>query len=75
MFSCPFTSEKSGGSDFYLYKIAIDNSLTSNMPVNFEWSFNINLNFNIVDDFYGYSQLFNSSTFGNVSISLIFEDF
>ena len=74
-FRIPFTSEKSGGSDFYLYKIAIDNSLTSNMPVNFEWSFNINLNFNIVDDFYGYSQLFNSSTFGNVSISLIFEEF
>ena len=82
-FRIPFTSEKSNGSDFYIFKIATDNSLTasqvidpsSGLAIDNKWIFDINLNFKIVDDFYGYSMLFDKNTFGSVDISLIYEDF
>lgn len=82
-FRIPFTSEKSNGSDFYIFKIATDNSLTasqvidpsSGLAIDNKWIFDINLNFKIVDDYYGYALSFNKNNFGAVSIKMIFEEF
>ena len=48
---------------------------SSGLAIDNKWIFDINLNFEIVDDSYGYSMLFDKNTFGSVDISLIYEDF
>ena len=55
--------------NFYLTKIDSDNQ---NVPS--KWNFYINLNFNIVDEAYGYSTLFNASNIGSIKVKLNLED-
>ena len=59
----------SGNKNFYLTKIYSDNQ-----NVTSEWNFYINLNFNIVDEVYGYSTLFNGSNIGSIKVKLNLED-
>lgn len=59
----------SGNKNFYLTKIYSDNQ-----NVTSKWNFYINLNFNIVDEVYGYSTLFNASNIGSIKVKLNLED-
>ena len=61
--------DSSNNKNFYLTKIYSDNQ-----NVTSEWNFYINLNFNIVDEFYGYSTLFNVSNIGSIKVKLNLED-
>ena len=61
--------DSSGNKNFYLTKIYFDNQ-----NVTSEWNFYINLNFNIVDEAYGYSTLFNASNIGSIKVKLNLED-
>ena len=63
------SKDSSDNKNFYLTKIDSDNQ---NVPS--KWNFYINLNFNIVDDVYGYSTLFNASDIGSIKVKLNLED-
>lgn len=74
-------AKENANSNFYVQKIAEDNNLLNNSnisggkPLDNVWSFNINFNFNIIDDEAGYSISFNKTSFSNVTITLFFEDY
>lgn len=74
-------AKENANSNFYVQKIAEDNkllndsSISDGKPVDNVWSFNINFNFNIIDDKVGYSISFDKTSFANVSITLFFEDY
>ena len=61
--------DSSGNKNFYLTKVYFDNQ-----SVPSELNFYINLNFNIVDEVYGYSTLFNASNIGSIKVKLNLED-
>ena len=63
------SQDSSNNKNFYLTKIDSDNQ---NVPS--KWNFYINLNFNIVDEAYGYSTLFNASDIGSIKVKLNLED-
>ena len=76
-----FSSDSAGG-DFYIQRIAEDNdfdnrysTVVGGVEMDFVWNFNLNFNFEIIDKSIGYSKEFNVSTFGNVNVELIFEDY
>ncbi len=76
-----FSSDSAGG-DFYIQRIAEDNdfdnrysTVVGGVEIDFVWNFNLNFNFEIIDKSIGYSKEFNVSTFGNVNVELIFEDY
>ena len=61
--------DSSDNKNFYLTKIYSDNQNVTSL-----WNFYINLNFNIVDEAYGYSTLFNASNIGSINVKLNLED-
>ena len=61
--------DSSNNKNFYLTKIYSDNQNVTSL-----WNFYINLNFNIVDEVYGYSTLFNASNIGSIKVKLNLED-
>lgn len=61
--------DSSNNKNFYLTKIYSDNQNVTSL-----WNFYINLNFNIVDEVYGYSTLFNVSNIGSIKVKLNLED-
>ncbi len=61
--------DSSDNKNFYLTKIYSDNQNVTSL-----WNFYINLNFNIVDEVYGYSTLFNASNMGSIKVKLNLED-
>ena len=61
--------DSSNNKNFYLTKIYSDNQNVTSL-----WNFYINLNFNIVDEAYGYSTLFNASNIGSIKVKLNLED-
>lgn len=63
------SQDSSNNKNFYLTKIDSDNQ---NVPS--KWNFYINLNFNIVDEVYGYSTLFNASDIDSIKVKLNLED-
>lgn len=81
-FHIPMSSDKANqGSNFYVQKIAEDNNLTNGtiysggVVKDNIWQFDINFNFYIIDDSVGYSTTFNKTSFSNVDITLLFEDY
>lgn len=61
--------DSSNNKNFYLTKIYSDNQNVTSL-----WNFYINLNFNIIDDAYGYSTQFNASNMGSIKVNLHLED-
>lgn len=61
--------DSSDNKNFYLTKIYSDNQNVTSL-----WNFYINLNFNIVDEVYGYSTLFNASNIDSIKVKLNLED-
>lgn len=61
--------DSSNNKNFYLTKIYSDNQNVTSL-----WNFYINLNFNIVNEVYGYSTLFNASNIGSIKVKLNLED-
>ena len=79
-FHIAMSNEKSTNG-FYLQKIAADNNLLRGQTVvggeivDNIWNFNMNFNFNIVDNNIGYSSLYDKTQFSSVEITLLFENY
>lgn len=70
-FSVPFDRGNCATANtFYLQKIAENKSLAMGGGT---WNFLLNLNFDLVNGSVGYSRNFNKTSFGNVSVRLVFE--
>lgn len=63
------SQDSSNNKNFYLTKIYSDNQNVTSL-----WNFYINLNFNIVDEVFGYSTLFNALNIGSIKVKLNLED-
>lgn len=79
-FHIAMSTEKST-NNFYLQKIAADNNLLNGQTVvggqivDNVRTFNMNFNFNVVDDSIGYSSTYDTTQFSSVKIALLFENY
>ncbi len=83
-FHIPFEQSYTNNTNFYIQyfgvqddELAKEDFVVGTPPVKVanKWLFYINFNFNIVDEYLGYSQDFNTSNFGSVNLKIALERF
>ena len=81
-FHIPFEEKYTNNTNFYIQYFGVEDEElaeetfdegTPPHKVANEWLFYINFNFNIVDEYWGYSQDYNTSNFGSVNLKIALE--